>query len=67
MGNMVGSSPRPQTDQALLSSISLREMKTILPLVNYKVNSAKILKDKFMVSCQPWGMVGESPVRIEVS
>lgn len=35
-------------DQTRRNSISLREMKTILPLVNYKVNSAKTLKDKFM-------------------
>ena len=31
-------------------SISLRELKTILPLVNFKVSSAKFLKDKFLVS-----------------
>lgn len=31
-------------------STSLRELKTILPLVNFKVSSAKFLKDKFLVS-----------------
>uniref|UniRef100_A0A6I8NFT0 1-phosphatidylinositol 4,5-bisphosphate phosphodiesterase gamma n=1 Tax=Ornithorhynchus anatinus TaxID=9258 RepID=A0A6I8NFT0_ORNAN len=35
-------------DQTRRNSISLREMKTILPLVNFKVGSAKFLKDKFM-------------------
>ncbi|ETE64834.1 1-phosphatidylinositol-4,5-bisphosphate phosphodiesterase gamma-2, partial [Ophiophagus hannah] len=30
--------------------ISLRELKTILPSVNFKVNSVKYLKDKFSVS-----------------
>lgn len=34
----------------LFCSISLRELKTILPLVNFKVSSAKFLKDKFLVS-----------------
>ncbi|KAG8506255.1 1-phosphatidylinositol 4,5-bisphosphate phosphodiesterase gamma-2 [Galemys pyrenaicus] len=35
-------------DQTRRNSISLREVKTILPLVNFKVSSAKFLKDKFM-------------------
>ncbi|XP_006744238.2 1-phosphatidylinositol 4,5-bisphosphate phosphodiesterase gamma-2-like [Leptonychotes weddellii] len=35
-------------DQTRRNSISLRELKTILPLVNFKVNSAKFLKDKFV-------------------
>lgn len=35
---------------SLFCSISLRELKTILPLVNFKVSSAKFLKDKFVVS-----------------
>lgn len=39
---------------SLSRSISLRELKTILPLVNFKVNSAKFLKDKFVVSSVAW-------------
>uniref|UniRef100_A0A8C2PL76 1-phosphatidylinositol 4,5-bisphosphate phosphodiesterase gamma n=1 Tax=Capra hircus TaxID=9925 RepID=A0A8C2PL76_CAPHI len=35
-------------DQTRRNSISLRELKTILPLVNFKVSSAKFLKDKFL-------------------
>uniref|UniRef100_A0A8C0I3B4 Phosphoinositide phospholipase C n=1 Tax=Balaenoptera musculus TaxID=9771 RepID=A0A8C0I3B4_BALMU len=35
-------------DQTRRNSISLRELKTILPLVNFKVSSAKFLKDKFV-------------------
>ncbi|XP_036607097.1 1-phosphatidylinositol 4,5-bisphosphate phosphodiesterase gamma-2 [Trichosurus vulpecula] len=35
-------------DQTRKNSISFRELKTILPLVNYKVSSAKFLKDKFL-------------------
>uniref|UniRef100_A0A674JF75 1-phosphatidylinositol 4,5-bisphosphate phosphodiesterase gamma n=1 Tax=Terrapene triunguis TaxID=2587831 RepID=A0A674JF75_9SAUR len=34
-------------DQTRRNSISLRELKTILPLVNFKVGSVKFLKDKF--------------------
>ncbi|KAM7146571.1 1-phosphatidylinositol 4,5-bisphosphate phosphodiesterase gamma-2 isoform 1-T3 [Macrochelys suwanniensis] len=34
-------------DQTRRNSISLRELKTILPLVNFKVGSVKYLKDKF--------------------
>ncbi|KAF5918570.1 hypothetical protein HPG69_005005 [Diceros bicornis minor] len=34
----------------IIESISLRELKTILPLVNFKVGSAKFLKDKFVGS-----------------
>nr|XP_013014250.1 1-phosphatidylinositol 4,5-bisphosphate phosphodiesterase gamma-2 isoform X2 [Cavia porcellus] len=34
-------------DQTRRNSISLRELKAILPLVNFKVSSAKFLKDKF--------------------
>ncbi|XP_013909324.1 PREDICTED: 1-phosphatidylinositol 4,5-bisphosphate phosphodiesterase gamma-2 [Thamnophis sirtalis] len=34
-------------DQSRRNSISLRELKTILPSVNFKVNSVKYLKDKF--------------------
>ncbi|EPY81768.1 1-phosphatidylinositol-4,5-bisphosphate phosphodiesterase gamma-2 [Camelus ferus] len=32
-----------------LKNISLRELKAILPLVNFKVSSAKFLKDKFVI------------------
>lgn len=39
-----------RAEVSLFCSISLRELKTILPLVNFKVNSAKFLKDKFVVS-----------------
>ncbi|XP_011845507.1 PREDICTED: 1-phosphatidylinositol 4,5-bisphosphate phosphodiesterase gamma-2 [Mandrillus leucophaeus] len=35
-------------DQTRRNSISLRELKTILPLINFKVSSAKFLKDKFV-------------------
>ncbi|KFO21248.1 1-phosphatidylinositol-4,5-bisphosphate phosphodiesterase gamma-2 [Fukomys damarensis] len=35
-------------DQTRRNSISLRELKAILPLVNFKVSSAKFLKDKFV-------------------
>ncbi|XP_012868155.1 PREDICTED: 1-phosphatidylinositol 4,5-bisphosphate phosphodiesterase gamma-2 [Dipodomys ordii] len=35
-------------DQTRRNSIGLREMKAILPTVNFKVNSVKLLKDKFM-------------------
>ncbi|XP_029463990.1 1-phosphatidylinositol 4,5-bisphosphate phosphodiesterase gamma-2 [Rhinatrema bivittatum] len=35
-------------DQTRRNSISLREMKTVLPSVNFKVASAKALKDKFV-------------------
>lgn len=40
-----------------LCSISLRELKAILPLVNFKVSSVKFLKDKLVVSreAQPGG------------
>uniref|UniRef100_A0A1W7REV2 1-phosphatidylinositol 4,5-bisphosphate phosphodiesterase gamma n=1 Tax=Agkistrodon contortrix contortrix TaxID=8713 RepID=A0A1W7REV2_AGKCO len=34
-------------DQSRRNSISLRELKTILPSINFKVNSVKYLKDKF--------------------
>ncbi|XP_077687642.1 1-phosphatidylinositol 4,5-bisphosphate phosphodiesterase gamma-2 isoform X1 [Eretmochelys imbricata] len=34
-------------DQTRRNSISLRELKTILPLVNFKVGNVKYLKDKF--------------------
>uniref|UniRef100_A0A6J0UT95 1-phosphatidylinositol 4,5-bisphosphate phosphodiesterase gamma n=1 Tax=Pogona vitticeps TaxID=103695 RepID=A0A6J0UT95_9SAUR len=34
-------------DQSRRNSISLRELKTVLPSVNFKVNSVKFLKDKF--------------------
>ncbi|EHB03280.1 1-phosphatidylinositol-4,5-bisphosphate phosphodiesterase gamma-2 [Heterocephalus glaber] len=35
-------------DQTRRNSISLRELKAILPLVNFKVSSAKFLKDKLV-------------------
>ncbi|XP_027706197.1 1-phosphatidylinositol 4,5-bisphosphate phosphodiesterase gamma-2 isoform X2 [Vombatus ursinus] len=35
-------------DQTRRNSISFRELKNILPLVNFKVSSAKFLKDKFL-------------------
>ncbi|KAJ7426461.1 1-phosphatidylinositol 4,5-bisphosphate phosphodiesterase gamma-2 isoform X1 [Willisornis vidua] len=34
-------------DQSRRNSISLRELKTVLPQVNFKVSSMKFLKDKF--------------------
>ncbi|XP_034976827.1 1-phosphatidylinositol 4,5-bisphosphate phosphodiesterase gamma-2 isoform X3 [Zootoca vivipara] len=34
-------------DQSRRNSISLRELKTVLPSVNFKVSSMKFLKDKF--------------------
>ncbi|XP_054856384.1 1-phosphatidylinositol 4,5-bisphosphate phosphodiesterase gamma-2 [Eublepharis macularius] len=34
-------------DQSRRNSISLRELKTVLPLVNFKVTNMKFLKDKF--------------------
>ncbi|XP_074695413.1 1-phosphatidylinositol 4,5-bisphosphate phosphodiesterase gamma-2 isoform X2 [Strix aluco] len=35
-------------DQTRRNSISLRELKTVLPQVNFKVSSMKFLKDKFV-------------------
>ncbi|XP_069494536.1 1-phosphatidylinositol 4,5-bisphosphate phosphodiesterase gamma-2 [Ambystoma mexicanum] len=35
-------------DQTRRSSISFREMKTVLPSVNFKISSVKSLKDKFV-------------------
>ncbi|XP_019490318.1 PREDICTED: 1-phosphatidylinositol 4,5-bisphosphate phosphodiesterase gamma-2 [Hipposideros armiger] len=35
-------------DQTRRNSISLRELKTVLPMVNFKMSSAKFLKDKFV-------------------
>ncbi|XP_075392856.1 1-phosphatidylinositol 4,5-bisphosphate phosphodiesterase gamma-2-like [Tenrec ecaudatus] len=35
-------------DQTRRNSISLRELKAILPMINFKVSSAKFLKDKFV-------------------
>lgn len=37
-------------DQTRRNSISLRELKAILPLVNFKVSGIKFLKDKLVVS-----------------
>uniref|UniRef100_A0A8D2IPR2 1-phosphatidylinositol 4,5-bisphosphate phosphodiesterase gamma n=1 Tax=Varanus komodoensis TaxID=61221 RepID=A0A8D2IPR2_VARKO len=37
-------------DQSRRNSISLRELKTVLPSVNFKVSSVKFLKDKFEIN-----------------
>lgn len=44
--------PRLMKPRSSLCSISLRELKAILPLVNFKVSSVKFLKDKLVVSSE---------------
>lgn len=55
--------PRLTDLNFLFDSVSLRELKAILPLVNFKVSSAKFLKDKFVVSCvgSAWELQGLGP------